>query len=182
LNSDLPKHREFEDLLDRFSNLIRIHVLKFNLHKYGVDPDDISQEVRIKIWKLLHTEKNISNYSSYIKKIVNSSVIDQLRKIRREEGVFLHEKAKQVAEREMLYSAEMARFKSLEDVVERAVDSLLESRRQVVKLHLLNLSIQEIASYLHWSVDKTRNLLYRGLADLKKKLRDADIQYDHKRD
>jgi DNA-directed RNA polymerase specialized sigma24 family protein len=80
----------------------------------------------------------------------------------------------------MLYSAEMARFKSLEDVVERAVDSLLESRRQVVKLYLLNLSIQEISSYLNWSVDKTRNLLYRGLADLKKKLRNADIQYDSK--
>lgn len=173
------KEQEFEELLSRFANFIRIHIQKYNLYKYGLDPDDVSQDVRIKIWKLLHSEKNISNYASYIKKIVNSSVIDQLRKFRREEGIFSHEK--QVAEHELAYSMEMSRFKSLEETVGRAVDSLIESRRQVVKLYLLNLSIQEIAGYLNWSTDKTRNLLYRGLSDLKKILKDMDIHYESKR-
>lgn len=177
-----PKHlqeKEFEDLLVRFADFIRIHIQKYNLYKYGLDPDDISQDVRIKIWKLLHSEKKISNYSSYIKKIVNSSVIDQFRKLRREEGIFNHEK--QIAERELAYSIELSRFRALEETVGKAVDSLIDSRRQVVKLYLLNLSIQEIASYLNWSTDKTRNLLYRGLADLKKVLRTMDINYDPKR-
>jgi RNA polymerase sigma factor (sigma-70 family) len=179
MNKEQRRDKEFEDLLNRFANFIRIHILKFNLYKYGLDPDDISQEVRLKIWKLLHGEKNIANYASYIKKIVNSSVIDQLRKIRREEGVYSHEK--QVAENELAYSLEMSRFRSLEEIVGKAVESLLESRRQVVKLYLLNLSIQEIASYLNWSVDKTRNLLYRGLADLKKVLKNTDIHYESKK-
>jgi RNA polymerase sigma factor (sigma-70 family) len=179
MDSERTKDKEFEDLLNRFANFIRIHILKFNLYKYGLDPDDVSQEVRLKIWKLLHSEKNIANYASYIKKIVNSSVIDQLRKIRREEGVYTHEK--QVAENELAYSLEMSRFRSLEEIVGKAVESLIESRRQVVKLYLLNLSIQEIASYLNWSVDKTRNLLYRGLADLKKVLKNMDIHYESKR-
>jgi RNA polymerase sigma factor (sigma-70 family) len=179
MGSERTRDQEFEDLLNRFANFIRIHILKFNLYKYGLDPDDISQEVRLKIWKLLHSEKNITNYASYIKKIVNSSVIDQLRKLRREEGVYSHEK--QVAENELAYSLEMSRFRSLEEIVGKAVESLIESRRQVVKLYLLNLSIQEIASYLNWSVDKTRNLLYRGLADLKKVLKNMDIHYESKR-
>lgn len=174
-----PKDREFEELLSRFADFIRIHVQKYNLYKYGLDPDDISQDVRIKIWKLLHSEKNISNYSSYIKKIVNSSVIDQLRKLRREEGIFNHEK--QVAERELAYSIELSRFRALEETVGKAVDSLIDSRRQVVKLYLLNLSIPEIAGYLHWSTDKTRNLLYRGLSDLKRALKAMDFHYDAKR-
>jgi len=173
------KDREFEDLLNRFADFIRIHIQKYNLYNYGLDPDDISQDVRIKIWRLLHSEKNISNYPSYIKKIVNSSVIDQLRKLRREEGIFSHEK--QVAERELAYSIELSRLRTLEETVGKAVDSLIDTRRQVVKLYLLNLSIQEIASYLNWSTDKTRNLLYRGLSDLKKILKTMDIHYDAKR-
>ena len=174
-----PEDKEFEELLNRFADFIRIHIQKYNLYKYGLDPDDISQDVRIKIWKLLHSEKVISNYSSYIKKIVNSSVIDQLRKIRREEGIFSHEK--QVAERELAYSIDLSRVRALEETVGKAVDSLMDSRRQVVKLYLLNLSIPEIAGYLHWSTDKTRNLLYRGLADLRKALKDMDVEYDAQR-
>jgi RNA polymerase sigma-70 factor (ECF subfamily) len=178
IDSEQNREKEYEDLLNRFANFIKIHIQKYNLYKYGLDPDDVSQDIRIKIWKLLHSEKNISNYASYIKKIVNSSVIDQLRKIRREEGIFSHEK--QVAERELAYSIDLSRFRSLEETVGKAVESLIESRRQVVKLYLLNLSIQEIASYLNWSTHKTRNLLYRGLSDLKRTLKTMEIHHDVK--
>jgi DNA-directed RNA polymerase specialized sigma24 family protein len=62
----------------------------------------------------------------------------------------------------------------LQEMVGRAVDRLISSRRQVVKLYLMNLTIPEISSYLNWSYDKTRNLLYRGLADLKETLKDQE--------
>lgn len=179
MDSGQLKEKEFEDLLSRFADFIRVHIHKFNLYKYGLDPDDVSQEVRLKIWKLFYNEKTIANYSSYIKKIVNSSVIDHLRKIRREEEIFSHEK--HVAESELTYNLEISRYKSLEEIVGTAVESLIESRRQVVKLYLLNLSIQEIASYLNWSINKTRNLLYRGLGDLKKVLKNMDIHYESRR-
>jgi RNA polymerase sigma-70 factor (ECF subfamily) len=42
------------------------------------------------------------------------------------------------------------------------------------------MNTEEIAAYLGWTQDKTRNLLYRGLADLKKRLRDRDIEYEDK--
>ncbi len=71
---DQTKEKEFEELVNRFADFIRIHVQKYNLYKYGLDPEDVSQDIRIKIWKLLRSEKNIVSYSSYIKKIVNSSV------------------------------------------------------------------------------------------------------------
>jgi DNA-directed RNA polymerase specialized sigma24 family protein len=52
------------------------------------------------------------------------------------------------------------------------VEGLIETRRQVVKLYLLNMSVDEISIYLKFSQDKTRNLLYRGLADLKRFLKE----------
>jgi RNA polymerase sigma-70 factor (ECF subfamily) len=79
---------------------------------------------------------------------------------------------------ELAYSKEALRKKNLEELVGKAVELLIDSRRQVIKLYLLNLSIQEIASYLNWSQDKTRNLLYRGLVDLKDLLNDRDEKHE----
>jgi DNA-directed RNA polymerase specialized sigma24 family protein len=94
---DQKKEDELRSILDRFSGLIKVHIIKFNPQRFGLDPDDIAQEVRIKIWRLLHYEKNIKSYASYIKKIVNSSVIDLLRKCKRDEGIVLLEKQKKVS-------------------------------------------------------------------------------------
>jgi len=60
------------------------------------------------------------------------------------------------------------------------MQSLIESRRRAVKLFLLNMTIEEIAIYLQWSKDKTRNLLYRGLSDLKKTLKEKGIELENK--
>lgn len=177
---DKRKEQEFEFLLSQFSRFIHIHIHKYNLYKFGVDPEDISQEVQIKLWKLLNSEKNITSYASYIKKIVNSSVIDQFRKLKREEGIYDLERQKKIAEQDTLNGSNIRYYEYLKEAVGKAVESLLDSRRQVVKLHLLNLSLEEIAEYLKWSQDKTRNLLYRGLADLKKILKEMDVDYADK--
>lgn len=49
----------------------------------------------------------------------------------------------------------------------RALDGLLTERRVAVRLHLEGKDRAEIAALTGWSEAKTRNLLYRGLADLK---------------
>jgi RNA polymerase sigma-70 factor (ECF subfamily) len=176
MNWDPIKENEFESVLNRFSAFIRAHIVKFNLQKYGLDPDDIVQEVRIKIWKLLHNEKYISNYPSYIKKIVDSSVIDQFRKLKREEGIFLQEKMKKISEKQNVFLADNSQDGYLKEIVGQTVERLRESRRQVVKLYLMNLSIEEISIIQNWTKDKTRNLLYRGLSDLKVYLKNKDIE------
>jgi len=43
----------------------------------------------------------------------------------------------------------------------------------------MNLSIQEISGYLKWTQDKTRNLLYRGLADLKESLKEMEAKNEN---
>ena len=171
MNSSNSKETEFHALMNDFANFIKILIYPYNLHKYGLDPDDIIQDIRIKIWKLVCSDKKISNYSSYIKKIVYSSVIDQLRKCRRDQGVYNHAIQIQIAELEHPYSKDSTHPNYLDFTIGRAVDLLIDTRKQVVKLYLLNLSLKEIAAYLNWSEDKTRNLLYRGLGDLKRALK-----------
>ena len=176
---DENKDKELAEILERFTGFIRANIHRYNLYKFGLEIDDILQEVKIKIWKIIHNEKKITNYSSYIMKIVDSSIIDQFRKFKREEGVYLHEINKQISE--LNYSYDSSAFyeeMDIKDLVGKAVEGLLHNRKRVVKLYLLNMSIEEIALYFNWSKDKTRNLLYRGLSDLKKILKEKNISYE----
>lgn len=178
MNWDKKKDDELRSILEEFSGLIRVHIIKFNPQKFGLDPDDISQEIRIKIWRLLHNEKNIKNRASYIKKIVNSSVIDLLRKWKRDEGIMFVEKQKKVSEIKKGYPVAISLEENLKSTVAEAINSLIESRRKVVRLHLMDMTIEEISAYFNWTTNKTRNLLYRGLADLKNLLKNKDIDYE----
>ena len=178
MNSHNPRDDEFEAILSRFSSFIKMHLLKFNPGKHGLDVDDLCQEVKIKIWRVLKDEKKIYSLSSYIKKIVDSTVIDQLRKVKRQDGIYSHEKEKQITERRAQYAPDGLQESDLKETVTKAVDMLLESRRKAVKLFLLNMTIEEIAAFYNWTKDKTRNLLYRGLSDLREKLKQSGIDYE----
>ena len=167
---------EFQQLIKNYSAYMSAQVQHYDLSRYGLDPDDILQEVKIRIWKLLRGNRTITSPAPYIKKIVSSAVIDQLRKRRREESLFHHERQKHISEQEDSYRWGTLQKRAFEETVGTAVNRLISSRRQVVKLYLLNLTIQEIAAYLNWSHDKTRNLLYRGLADLKATLKEMEAE------
>lgn len=178
------KHlQEFDKILTKYSNFIRANILKFNVHQKGIDPDDIYQEVRIKIWRLICSEKIIKNHALYIKKIINSSTIDYIRKSRRDEGLIILEKRRKISERKNKYSnieKNNENEKTFKEIIGIAIDSLIDTRKKTVKLYLLNLSLDEISIVCNWSRDKTRNLLYRGLTDLKKKLYNMGFEYEDK--
>jgi RNA polymerase sigma-70 factor (ECF subfamily) len=177
---DKTKEKELEEIFLRFSSFLRSSIYKYNPNKFGLEIDDILQEVKIKIWRIIYDEKKITNYSSYLKKVVKSSIIDQFRKLKREEGVYLFEKSKQIAAQNNAYASDLIYGEmDIKDFVGKAVDGLIETRRKVVKLYLLNMSIDEIALYFNWSKDKTRNLLYRGLSDLKIILKEKNIDYEN---
>jgi len=180
LDWEKKKEDEFKVLINNFANLIRIHINKFNLPKFGLDPEDIAQEIKIKIWGILRSEKEIGNYPSYIKKIVHSSVIDVLRKRKRDEGIYSYVKQNKISETRKDYAAELQNEEYYKEIIAAAVDSLIESRRRAVKLFLLGMTIEEISTFYSWSQHRTRNLLYRGLADLKKMLKKKEIDYENK--
>lgn len=55
-------------------------------------------------------------------------------------------------------------------VVGQAVETVTPSRRPVLRMYLAGYDREEIAVLMGWSEAKTRNLLYRGLADLRSAL------------
>jgi DNA-directed RNA polymerase specialized sigma24 family protein len=66
---------------------------------------------------------------------------------------------------------------SLGSVVRAGIAGLGQARRAVVKLHLEGYRRDEIEVLLGWSEAKTRNLLYRGLSDLREYLVARGIEW-----
>jgi RNA polymerase sigma-70 factor (ECF subfamily) len=177
--SSQNKQDYFESLVKNFSGLIYFHIKNFNFPNHLLDYDDISQEVILKLWKVINNEKKIKHYSSYIKKVVNSTIIDYLRKSRRNKKVISIERQDKISERKTSFTHNNNHECKLKKMIYNAVENLIESRKKVVKLYLLDLSIEEISILLHWTEHKTRNLLYRGLSDLKKNLKKNGIEYEN---
>jgi DNA-directed RNA polymerase specialized sigma24 family protein len=61
------------------------------------------------------------------------------------------------------------------EIIRESVDSLIESRQAVLKLYLIGMDQPEITEYFGWSEGKVRNLLSRGLEDLRKALHEKGI-------
>jgi RNA polymerase sigma-70 factor (ECF subfamily) len=65
----------------------------------------------------------------------------------------------------------------LAEQVERAIGTIQPSRRAVVRMHLLGHPREEIAGVMGWTEAKTRNLLYRGLAELRERLQAEGVRW-----
>lgn len=174
------KTEELERILHQFSNYIYANIYKFNPQTKGIDPEDIFQDVRLKIWNLIEDEKEIKNYAFYLRKIINSCIIDKLRKHKRESNIILLEKKELISEKLNPYHSKDTSTINCPQLMGKAVNSLIQSRQKAVKLFLAELTLDEIALVCNWSKDKTRNLLYRGLSDLKRKLLEMGIKYEYR--
>jgi RNA polymerase sigma-70 factor (ECF subfamily) len=54
--------------------------------------------------------------------------------------------------------------------IDAALETLAVDRRVAVRMHLLGYDRDDIARALGWTEARTRNLLYRGLDDLRRRL------------
>jgi len=151
-----------------------------------VNLEDVEQEVKVKIWKFLKKGKKVDNFPSYIKRVAYTATIDELRKMKKQNPT------SEVTGLKNIYS--MSRINELRnpedspefllegqemrESLKELIDSLGENRKQVLRLYLVGMSIEEICEFFDWDKTKVRHLLYRGIDDLKEKIksRQQDIE------
>jgi RNA polymerase sigma-70 factor (ECF subfamily) len=140
------------------------------------DVDEVMQEVRIRIWKARpHEVEQLK--AAYVHRTAVSAALDIVRR-RRSFNRLVDSELSQDAPASSDTASDAQRsleVAELEMHVARAVDTLAASRRPVVRMFLQGYSREEIAGLLGWSEPKTRNLLYRGLADLRARLAMAGV-------
>jgi RNA polymerase sigma factor (sigma-70 family) len=170
-------------LLAEFGGILRTTIRHLCRGSQGLQADEIEQEVRIRLWQSLQDERIVSSPASYLKRIAVTAVIDAVRRIkaRREEPLPPAElQAERPPGRSPAVVTPLERVEAGETVtlVERALQRLQPPRERAVRLHLQGFGPLEIAQLQGWTEPKTRNLVYRGLTDLRRELRASGLDVE----
>jgi RNA polymerase sigma-70 factor (ECF subfamily) len=168
--------RALEHVISRFDAFIRRSARRRGLQ--GSDVDEVVQELRLRMWKSLGTAELIRRAkASYIYRTAISASIDIIRRrrARKADAASIDDCGEMMADPHRSAEAQLE-GDEVSAAVHRAVSLLAESRRAVVRMYLAGYDREEISDLLGWTEAKTRNLLYRGLADLRKTLESWGIR------
>lgn len=160
-----------EALLLRYGNLVRWAGRQSRLDE--ADLDEVLQDVRVRLWRARPSEAQLAaTTATYVYRTAMSAAVDLVRRRRRGRSVELADDQVVDPRADAGAAVDVADTAAL---IHRAVDQLIDSRRPVVRMYLAGYDRHEIADLLGWSEGKTRNLLYRGLDDLRALLHDLGI-------
>lgn len=171
----VPSDREtlshaLESVLNRFGGVVRTVAARYRLSPG--DRDDLIQEVRVRLWRALDVERMESIPASYLYRTATSAALDLIRRRRttREESLDDIEPSEPGLAATAARPDQRAQLSDLAVRIERAIDTIPASRRPVVRMYLAGYGSAEIGELMGWTEAKARNLLYRGLADLRRRL------------
>jgi RNA polymerase sigma factor (sigma-70 family) len=175
----------FNDILAEYGKLLRHAIASHCSRNIGLDFDDLMQEARLRLWRAVSSERDIRDLPSYLYRIAATVTIDAVRsvKARREEQMIIESGGELKCERlqpmEAQASPETAADRQqLIAILRATLARLPENRRRAVGLHLQGFTTAEIGQLMQWSEAKARNLVYRGLDDLRSQLRAQGFEYE----
>ena len=184
--SSIEVEAQFEAIMKEYEKFLHHTILQFCPKNLGIQNNDIEQEAKIRLWRTIQSERNLQNPASYIYRVAMTTTIDAVRRVlaRHEEQLHTETEDGEAVVETLLLSTDpeqsperVAERQQIVDKIEAALAKLAENRRLAVEFYLQGMTSQEIADLLDWTEAKARNLIYRGLDDLRKHLRDAGIEY-----
>lgn len=163
----------FDALIRQYDRLIRAIVARAG-RRMGLRRDsflereDIEQEVRLDLWKQIARGQTIDFPATYI---YRATIRETLRVLRRNvsrefEPIDEDSQAEHLKEVGDPFQALSAKEELREIVL--GLRSLTPERRDAVRAHLEGFQFHEIMLMYGWSYQKARNLIARGMADLRK--------------
>jgi RNA polymerase sigma factor (sigma-70 family) len=164
-----------ETLIARFRTMVRSVGARRGLVE--ADLDEVLQDVRIRLWHAGEGGKSLEELgSSYLYQLATTAALDLLRRRRARRT----DDTDDIGERTELTTNSASPHEDLEaselaSQIDAAIDTLPVDRRVAVRMHLTGYEREDIARMLGWTEARTRNLLYRGLDDLRRRLTDMGI-------
>lgn len=168
-----------EQLLRRFGQRVRAQIESNRLIQHGIDPDDVEQEVRIRLWRALERDPNADFPASYVQKVVVTVMVDALRRVQarpadalpepEDGGEELHDEGVR-PDRAATEAQQMACLRA-------CLSDLSPRRRRPLQLYLQGYQLQEIADLNGLTLDAARKLVYRGLDEVKQRLAALGLEH-----
>lgn len=154
-------------LVRDYGALIREAVARVSRRKDTDLGDEIVQRVTIAIWKHLERAQTIDHPASYLYKCAVRETIRELRREIASEEEPEHVFAPDEASRDPEHAA---RASELARATDAACAAMHPERALAVRAHVLGFPVEEIMKLYGWSYQKARNLVARGMADLRRAL------------
>jgi RNA polymerase sigma-70 factor (ECF subfamily) len=157
-----------ESLLQRYRESVARVARKHGLSDHLLD--EAMQELRIRLWRTFPGSEQLAAVSAgylYRAAVTAALIVLRRRRAKRESGIEMTAQFEDTTPSRQPGPDQALDESELAERLTRAVDELPTARQAVVRLHLRGYHREEIAELLGWSEAKTRNLLYRGLDDLR---------------
>ena len=174
----------FNHVVDEYGRFLSNAIAQLCPKDLGIQFSDIEQDAQLRLWRALESEREIRDLASYIYRIAATTTIDAIRRVkaRREEQLRLagedEEDGLQLETAPENAPDRLAETRQMVQKVRAALGRVAENRRSAVGLYLEGMNSQEIGELLGWTEAKARNLVYRGLSELRKHLREEGIEYE----
>jgi RNA polymerase sigma-70 factor (ECF subfamily) len=128
--------------------------------------DDVEQNVAIALWRAMPGEQTPRHPASYLYRAAVRETVRVLRSRHEAGRVELLEdhRDQSPAPEKILESKELGM------TIREALSQLAPARRRAVQAHLMGFDVREIMDSQDWSYNRARNLIARGMADLRREL------------
>jgi RNA polymerase sigma factor (sigma-70 family) len=165
-----PEDCQFDALVARYGRLIAAVVRQVAGSDASRVSDDVEQRVAVALWRRLEGEQTIEHPASYLYRMAVRETIHVLRQELGHPQVPLdHPGVSPVDTHDPHCALEAAETRS---AIEAGVRRLSPDRRRAVHQHLAGRSVHEIMKTYGWTYQRARNLIARGLSDLRHTLRE----------
>ena len=130
--------------------------------------DDIVQAAWLRVVPHLAGEGKPPLAASYLAKVAYSAVVDEIRRLRRLRETGIDAAATTAADGVAGDPERRAESRRISQAIRACLGSLVADRRSATTLHLLGHSVPDVARLTGWNEKRAENLVYRGLAELRK--------------
>ena len=172
---DATPSRALADLLDSFIPLIRRAVARAASRRAAPLQDDIVQVVTTAVWRQLERGQRIEQPASYVYKAVVRETVRALEREQQRAEVPIETVETDAVAAQADTHADLE-CRELGEAIEACVGTLPEDRARAVRGHLAGLEVAELMTMYGWTYQRARNLVARGMADLRDALRARGVE------
>lgn len=165
------RETRFEGMVRQYGRLISTVVARVGGQATSLFREDIEQQVLIELWRQVDREQKIDHPSSYL---YRAAVRETVRVLKRE---LSREANTPPAEGAGVGESPFQSLAVKEQAaqVEACVAALPIDRQRAVRAHLAGFDVRELMRMHGWPYQKARNLIARGMAELRAALQDRGI-------
>jgi len=164
----------FEALARQYSRLIAAAVARVTRGAPAVSREDVQQAVLVSLLKRLRREQGMEMSPSYVYRASIREAVRALRAaVSRAEEPLVEDRLAAGPPGGGPFAAMVGRERR--EQIDAALQALAPERRRAVTAHLSGFAVDEIMKLHGWTYQRARNLIARGIADLRGALRARGI-------